>query len=65
MNELYVVGCFVSLGFYLGSIEEDFIKNHTVAWFWGIFLCTFLSWVSVIADIINETRKEQNELRNS
>ncbi|MCK9543677.1 MAG: hypothetical protein M0R03_16785 [Novosphingobium sp.] len=58
MHELYVVGCFVSLGFYLGTIDQDFIEENTGAWFLGVWVCTFLSWASVIADIINEVKKE-------
>lgn len=59
MNELYIVGCFVSLGFCLGTLDEEFVKKHTLGCIiLGLFICTFLSWALVIADIVCEFRKE-------
>ena len=46
---LYIVGCFVSLGFMLGVMEEDISPSTLVLlclFFW------FLSWAGVIALII-------------
>ena len=58
MYNLYIVGCFVSLGFYLGTIDSDFLEKNLGAWLLGLIVCPLLSWASVIADIIHEIRKE-------
>ena len=54
MNELYIVGCFVSLGFFLGIVlNSKNTKNYELSFFViGSIIFWYLSWMGVVSVII-------------
>ena len=56
-ESLYLVGCFISLGFGLGTVREV-KKGDVPALLFGAIVSWFLSWAGVIAEILWEKVRE-------